>query len=99
MSPPQSFQLNKCTPRTEFAQSLPAELEKVWIISRDDNTVQIVCNGEQVLKMTLSDETCTGDANWQSQWDQTTAGMKFNKKLDTGSDSYRLVPLKGRLNL
>ena len=79
-------------------ESLPNELEKVWTISRAENKVQVTCNGEQVFTVTLSDDTCTDDESWQSQWSQQTAGIKFSKEWDTASDNYRFVPLEGGQN-
>ena len=93
---PGKIRLEKCSPWFEAA-TLPTASEQIWTISRAEDTILIDCNGEEVFRRSLSNDTCTEDPGWQNHWKQSTTGILFGKEWDTTFDLYRLVPVKGKI--
>ena len=90
-SPPQ-YQLTFCTSPTNFPTDLPSKTEKVWTItlSRVSGEIRVVihCNDKEVLKVVLSDTTCS-DSRWSNYWSRDVEKISFASYYDTASDFYR----------
>ena len=87
-SPPQ-YVLRWCSAsNTDFPSTLPSETDKVWKITRSSGTPSVVihCNNKEVLKVVLSDSTCS-HSNW-NYWSRDVEKIKFYSS-DTASDYYR----------
>ncbi|KAL5264472.1 hypothetical protein ACHWQZ_G005534 [Mnemiopsis leidyi] len=85
------YWLYKCTMfPTNFASNLPAAVDKVWRISLSRTSgirLQIHCNDVEVLKYSLSNDTCRGTL-WRENWSREVEKIAFSKG-DTASDFYR----------
>ena len=74
--------------RTSFPINLPAERDKVLTIEKHGYKNALSCNGEKVLAITVSSETCN-DKWWDSYWGQKVSKIQFDE-LDSASDSYMI---------
>ena len=91
------FKLYQCNSWTAFPNSIPAELMKTWRITKTRCTcesdtsirLQIHCNNNEVLKLTLSDEICNDNSDWRDFWNKDVELVYFHRD-DTASDYYRL---------
>ena len=73
---------------TDFPNSVPSEVEKIWRITADKSTLSgirlmIHCNGIEVLNIILSDSTCPGH-NWSRDVEKI-----YFPNYDSASDYYR----------
>ena len=76
---------------TPFPTSLPVEQDKDWIIEKRSYNTKLYCNGELVLDITASDETCNNPKytdTWAANWGREVRSIKFSSNYDTASDSY-----------
>ena len=89
-STPQYY-IGWCNGWFNFPTPLPTATVKVWRItvikSSDIVSVQIHCNGEEVLNYVLSDSTCRYD--WTTYWRRDGVQIYFNPSYNTASDYYR----------
>ena len=86
------YLLPHCTSWTNFPRSLPDSATKIWRIAVQDidPSVRLVvlCNEIQVLKVKLSNSTCTAESNWRSFWRDDVKKIYFNSS-DSASNFYR----------
>ena len=89
-STPQYYIYN-CRGYTDFPSDLPTTRVKVWRITviRSSGIIglQILCNGEVVLGIVLSNYLCP-DSSWNIVWNRDIAKIWFSSS-DTMSDYYR----------
>ena len=89
-STPQYY-IGWCNGSFNFPTTLSTETVKVWRItvikSSDIVSVQIHCNGEEVLNYVLSDSTCS--SYWTSYWRRDGVQIYFYPGYNTASDYYR----------
>ena len=96
---PYSYHVGKCTENgkvDQFQVSLPTDTEKIWKISEKLDSLEINCNGLQILNY----EFASGyQNNCATQWGLDAARIQF-ATTDTASKSYRitrkLIPSKYR---
>ena len=75
---------------TNFAVSLPTEVEKVWRITLNRNSgirLLIHCNNVEVVNFLMSDSTC--NFWWSTYWSRTVEKIWFSPNEDTASDYFR----------
>ena len=81
---------------TPFPTSPPVEVTKHWAIQHGYRTV-IFCNGELVLNITVSSDTCNqpkNTATWETYWRRDVDFIRFPFS-DTASDSFNIGWLLG----
>ena len=92
-----------CDGSYNFPTTLPTATVKVWRItvieSSGINSVQIHCNGEEVLNYMLSYSTCLHYYNyWTTIWSRDRVQIYFYPGSDTASDYYRPYNSPGNYN-
>ena len=96
-SPPQYY-LDWCKSSwTNFPTALPSETDKIWTVTLSKTSgirLTINCNNKEVLKVVMSDTTCSYKA-WSDMWSSDVEKIKFPSGRDTASDYYR----PGKFNL
>ena len=84
-----------CMHGTNFAVSLPTEVEKVWRISLNRNSgirLLIHCNNVEVLNILMSDSTCSDSSwstYWGTYWSRTVGKFRLRPIFNSASDYYR----------
>ena len=75
---------------TSFPTSIPAEQDKEWVIEKRDLKTKVYCNGQQVLDITVSSETCDPKYadTWETYWGREVSKIRFSSQYDTASDYY-----------
>ena len=76
-----------------FQTSPPAEDNKHWVIQKHGYRTVIFCNGELVLNITVSSDTCGNPeyANtWEKYWRRDVGGIVIPSKWDTASVSFNI---------
>ena len=85
------YHIGWCTNWVNFQTPLPTATVKVWRItvikSSDIVSVQILCNGEEVVNYVLSDSTCV--SGWTTLWSRDGVQIYFYPGYNTASDYYR----------
>ena len=86
------YRVLECQDRYKlFPASVPSESDKEWVIEKRSYTIRVYCNGEQVLEMEVSAETCTNPSYedvWETDWGRRVGNIKFSAKHDTATKSY-----------
>ena len=88
---PVQYYLMFCSDWTDFPTTLPSATVKIWRITLDKSEgvrVIIHCNGELVLNLLLSNETCRHISNWSYFWSRDVEKIYFDP-FDKASDYYR----------
>ena len=88
-SPPtySKYSIGLCRKWTKFPSVLPSETHKVWQLTKQPGPrIKLQCNGEIVLDILLSDQTCDNNENWKEDWGDVKQIMF--RKWDTASDYY-----------
>ena len=89
-SSPVQFYISYCTDWTSLPVQPPDVLDKTWTILKTTTTLNIKCNGVEVLNYQFSD---SGESQCVSQWGGDVVDkIKFSYPYDTASDSYRAKP-------
>ena len=81
--------INFCTSCTNFPTNPPADVNKVWRITKTRTSgirLQIHCNDVEVLNILMSDTTCSS-SSWSTFWDRNIRKMYFRFS-DSASDFY-----------
>ena len=76
---------------TSFPFSVPAEQDKHWVIEKRGYRTVMLCNGQLVLDITASSETCDDlvEADkWATYWGREVTGIRFLSQYDTATDLY-----------
>ena len=97
-SSPQRYYHYYCSSSyTDFPNTLPTAVDKVWRISltkTSDITLRIHCNDVAVVNFLLSDDTCDIiNSNWRDYWSRDVEKIAFSPS--TASDYYRLMIIPG----
>ena len=79
---------------TLFPTSPPVEDTKHWIIQRHGYRTVIFCNGELVLNITASTNTCDLADTWDTHWGRVQESILF-PSYDAASDSFHIGWLLG----
>jgi hypothetical protein len=58
-------------------KSVPAEKDKVWTIEKHGYKNTVYCNGNKVVEVTASSDTCT-DRVWEDVWGRKVSKIKFS---------------------
>ena len=85
------YKFEYCSFWNDFPTALPSATEKIWRITLDKSDgvrVKIHCNGELVLNLLLSDETCEFRYLWSGYWSLDVTNIYF-PSYDTASEHYR----------
>ena len=83
---------------TPFQTSPPVEDTKHWVIQKHGYRTVIFCNGELVLNITVSSDTCVDPyfANtWETYWRRDVDSVVFPSDWDTASVSFNIGWLLG----
>ena len=76
-----------------FQTSPPAEDVKHWVIQKHGYRTVIFCNGELVLNITVSSDTCDNLAfanTWETYWRRDVDNIWFSSEWDTASVSFNI---------
>ena len=74
---------------TTFPFSVPAEQEKHWVIEKRGYRTVMLCNGQLVLDITVSSETCDKYRDtWATYWGREVTSIKFPSQYDTATTFY-----------
>ena len=76
-----------------FPTSPPVEDTKHWVIQKHGYRTVIFCNGELVLNITVSSDTCDSTKyadNWETYWRRNVDNIEFSSTHDTASDSFNI---------
>ena len=69
------------------------EVEKTWTIRKTANTLNIECNGVEVLNYQFSESSESSDVDCELEWGtREVRAIKFSKNYDDASVSYRAIP-------
>ena len=83
---------------TPFPTSPPVDDTKHWVIQKHGYRTVILCNGELVLNITVSSDTCDHPDhadNWETYWRRDVDNIWFSSEYDTASDSFNIGWLLG----
>ena len=78
---------------TDLPTSPPAEDTKHWVIQKHGYRTVILCNGELVLNITVSSDTCDSTKyadNWETYWRRDVDSIVFPSDWDTALDSFNI---------
>ena len=88
-----------CQSYAYFPQSLPAELDKHWVIEKRGFRTFVYCNGRMVVDFTISSATCNDDRNvhtWPAIWARKVKSIKISSlfvQAQPASDFYYIGEL------
>ena len=78
-----------------FPTSPPVKQDKHWVIEKRGNRTTVYCNGEKVLDIAVSSETCDDPEEvdtWATYWGREASQISFIKS-GTAIDSYHIGQL------
>ena len=88
---PMKYMLVKCQ-KYQTAFSVPADQDKHWVIEKRGYRTVMLCNGQLVLDITASSETCDSDTwadTWATYWGRKVSYIKFpSEGGDIATDFY-----------
>ena len=87
-----TYHVGKCTASStndQFSTAPSTDVNKTWKFSKKSSSLEIHCNGQQVLNFLYSAGSQEGCA---TQWGLDAARIKFSGTEDTASDKYAIVP-------
>ena len=76
---------------TAFPSTVPAEQDKHWVIEKRGYRTVMLCNGQLVLDITASSETCDHPKyrdTWATYWGREVTSIKFPSRWDTATNLY-----------
>ena len=88
---PVKYLLVDCQYYTSFPLPVPAEQYKHWVIEKRGYRTVILCNGQLVLDIKASSETCDNPKyrdTWATNWGREVTSIKFPSRWDTATNLY-----------
>jgi hypothetical protein len=72
------YRLENCHTSLHPLKSVPAEKDKVWTIEKHGYKNTVYCNGNKVVEVTASPDTCEYDSDWEDVWGRKVSRIEFS---------------------
>ena len=89
-STPVKYEIHNCQDMTDFSSTLPSEVNKIWKITKlSGPRIIIECNGEEVVDITMSDDTCDRTKWRETYLNRDVKKIEFRGKVEASAKYYR----------
>ena len=88
---PVKYRLVDCQNYTSFSLTVPVEQDKHWVVEKRGYRTVILCNGQLVLDIMASSETCDDPEyadKWATNWGREVTCIEFPSRWDTATNLY-----------
>ena len=84
------YTINACTGYyTNIASSVPAAVDKVWTIRKNEERILITCNDEVIIRLYYVDGL--SNLRCSENWSTNEEEVHFLRLYDTASDQFRIL--------